>query len=360
MLGRAQRRVVVVDAGAPRNAPAAHMQGFLSRDGMPPADLLRAARAEVRGYGVEIIDDRVSRRRPASRSASPAAARSRRGGCSLATGAVDELPDIPGAARALGPRLPPLPLLPRLGGSRPADRRARDRPRLRRARPPAPPMVGRRRLLHAHAAVTAERAGGAEARGIARRRRTRRAALVVDDRLDAVSSPTVAPSHARRLHPAGSSPARRRPRRIARLRGRRRRASSASTPTGRTSVPGVWVAGNAANPRAQVITAAGEGSAAAIAINADLVEEDVRTAVHTSLPRPSFVGRHPTERTSHDRFHRDPPDRIPPPSKHQLALMIWLCVFPTLTAINLAFGEQLRTCRRSSGHSSSPRSQCRS
>jgi antibiotic biosynthesis monooxygenase (ABM) superfamily enzyme len=37
-----------------------------------------------------------------------------------------------------------------------------------------------------------------------------------------------------------------------------------------------------------------------------------------------------------------PPLRIPPPSRHQLALMIWLCVFPTLTAINLAFGDWLR------------------
>jgi antibiotic biosynthesis monooxygenase (ABM) superfamily enzyme len=37
------------------------------------------------------------------------------------------------------------------------------------------------------------------------------------------------------------------------------------------------------------------------------------------------------------------PARIPPPGKHQLALMIWLCVFPTLTAINLAFGDWLRT-----------------
>jgi len=36
------------------------------------------------------------------------------------------------------------------------------------------------------------------------------------------------------------------------------------------------------------------------------------------------------------------PARVPPPTKHQLALMIWLCVFPTLTAINLAFGEWLR------------------
>jgi thioredoxin reductase len=45
--------------------------------------------------------------------------------------------------------------------------------------------------------------------------------------------------------------------------------------TGRTTTPGVWVAGNAANPRAQVITAAGEGSTAAIAINADLVDDDI-------------------------------------------------------------------------------------
>jgi thioredoxin reductase len=50
-------------------------------------------------------------------------------------------------------------------------------------------------------------------------------------------------------------------------------------PTGATSVEGVWAAGNAVDPRAQVITAAGEGSAAAIAINNDLVQEDVALAV---------------------------------------------------------------------------------
>ena len=49
--------------------------------------------------------------------------------------------------------------------------------------------------------------------------------------------------------------------------------------TGRTSVAGVWVAGNAVDPRAQVITAAGAGSAAAIALNADLVDDDLRHAV---------------------------------------------------------------------------------
>ena len=34
---------------------------------------------------------------------------------------------------------------------------------------------------------------------------------------------------------------------------------------------------------------------------------------------------------------------IPPPSTHQLALMIWLAVFPTLTILNLALGGWLRT-----------------
>jgi antibiotic biosynthesis monooxygenase (ABM) superfamily enzyme len=34
--------------------------------------------------------------------------------------------------------------------------------------------------------------------------------------------------------------------------------------------------------------------------------------------------------------------RIPPPSKHQLALMIWVAVFPTLTVLNLALGDWLR------------------
>jgi antibiotic biosynthesis monooxygenase (ABM) superfamily enzyme len=38
-----------------------------------------------------------------------------------------------------------------------------------------------------------------------------------------------------------------------------------------------------------------------------------------------------------------PHRHVPPPTKHQLALMIWLCVFPTLTVINLAFGDWLRT-----------------
>jgi len=41
----------------------------------------------------------------------------------------------------------------------------------------------------------------------------------------------------------------------------------------------VWGAGNAIDPRAQVITAGGAGSAAAIDINNDLVQEDIALAI---------------------------------------------------------------------------------
>ncbi len=37
------------------------------------------------------------------------------------------------------------------------------------------------------------------------------------------------------------------------------------------------------------------------------------------------------------------PNKAGPPTKHQLALMIWLAVFPTLLVLNLALGDWLRT-----------------
>ena len=38
---------------------------------------------------------------------------------------------------------------------------------------------------------------------------------------------------------------------------------------------------------------------------------------------------------------KDPSGSIPPPTRHQLAVMIWLCVFPTLTALNVTLGDRL-------------------
>src|SRR5918999_6285416 len=60
-LGRQRRSVIVVDSGDPRNAPAAHMHGYLGREGAAPSELTAVGREEVRSYGVEVLDGRVGR-----------------------------------------------------------------------------------------------------------------------------------------------------------------------------------------------------------------------------------------------------------------------------------------------------------
>jgi thioredoxin reductase len=59
-LARARRRVTVVDAGAPRNAPADGVHGLLALDGLSPTELLARGRAEVTGYGGEVMAAEVS------------------------------------------------------------------------------------------------------------------------------------------------------------------------------------------------------------------------------------------------------------------------------------------------------------
>ncbi|MGW0820668.1 NAD(P)/FAD-dependent oxidoreductase [Streptomyces sp. NPDC002845] len=104
VLGRARRRTLVVDAGEPRNAPAAHMQGYLSRDGMPPAEFLAVGREEIARYGVDLVRDRaVDVTRDGDFTvvlASRRTVRARR--LVLATGLVDELPGVPGVAERFG------------------------------------------------------------------------------------------------------------------------------------------------------------------------------------------------------------------------------------------------------------------
>src|SRR5262249_54458384 len=49
-LGRARKRVLVVDGGPRRNARAGHMNNFVSRDGIAPAEFRREARAQIAKY----------------------------------------------------------------------------------------------------------------------------------------------------------------------------------------------------------------------------------------------------------------------------------------------------------------------
>ncbi|MGW2704932.1 NAD(P)/FAD-dependent oxidoreductase [Streptomyces sp. NPDC001340] len=104
VLGRARRRTLVVDAGEPRNAPSAHLQGYLSRDGMSPAEFLAVGREEIARYGVELVRDRVV---DATRDedftvvlASGRTVSARQ--LVVATGLKDELPPVPGIAERFG------------------------------------------------------------------------------------------------------------------------------------------------------------------------------------------------------------------------------------------------------------------
>ncbi|MGE5361434.1 MAG: NAD(P)/FAD-dependent oxidoreductase [Bacteroidales bacterium] len=105
MLGRCRRRVVVVDAGAPRNARSHGVHGFLTRDGVQPGELLRLGREELRPYGVEVrhgtaTDARWDEDRFVIALDGHAQVESRL--ILLATGVVDCLPSIEGMSECYG------------------------------------------------------------------------------------------------------------------------------------------------------------------------------------------------------------------------------------------------------------------
>ena len=106
MLGRCRRRVLVCDTGEPRNRWSRAVHGFLTRDGMPPGELLRIAREQLGPYDtVELCPARIvdARRDPDGfdvRCADGTRLRSRK--LLLATGVVDEVPAIPGIEQLYG------------------------------------------------------------------------------------------------------------------------------------------------------------------------------------------------------------------------------------------------------------------
>nr|WP_043377268.1 NAD(P)/FAD-dependent oxidoreductase [Streptomyces mutabilis] len=104
VLGRSRLRALVVDAGEPRNAPSDHMQGFLTRDGMAPAEFLALGRQEIARYGVELVRDRaVDVTRDADFTVSLAGGRTVRARrLIVTTGLKDELPQVPGVAERFG------------------------------------------------------------------------------------------------------------------------------------------------------------------------------------------------------------------------------------------------------------------
>ena len=107
MLGRCRRSVVVFDNSKPRNAASRALHGYLTRDGIAPADFLQLARGELAQYdSVEIRSEEVTAAecRPGDgfvvTVASGGTLRARK--LLLATGVVDNLPDIPGFREMYG------------------------------------------------------------------------------------------------------------------------------------------------------------------------------------------------------------------------------------------------------------------
>ncbi len=277
VLARAQRSVLVVDGGEPRNAPAAHMQGFLSRDGMPPSELLAAGRTEIEGYGAEIVrahvtktiqrDDHVEVQLDDGRTVT-----ARR--LLVATGLRDELPDVPGLRERWGRDVLHCPYChghevrdQRLGVLGWTPGAAHYAQIVRQwshdvvlfAAPGTLTDDDRERLTARAIGIVEGNVSSVDDGlriTLADGRAVERDALFVPPRF--VPNSQILVDLGCELDDAGWV---------------------VTNPAGRTSVQTVWTAGNVRNPRAQVITAAGEGSAAAIALNADLVDEDVRIAV---------------------------------------------------------------------------------
>src|SRR4051812_6581329 len=104
VLGRARRRVLVLDGGQPRNSATHEMHGVLGHDGLDPADLRARGRAELARYGVDVVAaelDDAELVEGAVRLTSPRGTDVART-VLLATGMLDDVPDIPGFADVWG------------------------------------------------------------------------------------------------------------------------------------------------------------------------------------------------------------------------------------------------------------------
>jgi thioredoxin reductase/protein-L-isoaspartate O-methyltransferase len=108
-LGRSRRSVLVVDAAEPRNAIADGAHNYLGREGINPLKLLEIGRAEVASYGVEVLADRVVGLFHEHDSIQDAIVVTTEGGRRVTArrvlvtgGVVDELPDVPGLADRWG------------------------------------------------------------------------------------------------------------------------------------------------------------------------------------------------------------------------------------------------------------------
>jgi thioredoxin reductase len=288
-LARARRRVLVIDAGRPRNAPAAQVHAYLGREGTPPQVLLADGRREVEGYGGEIRSGEVvsaERRdtggfRVTLADGSVVAADR----LLVTTGLVDEMPDVPGLAARWGRDVLHCPYC---HGWEVRDRAIG----VLATSSVAVHQALLWRQWSKNVTLLANGVDGlAENEDLAARDVTVvdgrvTAVEVEDDRLtgvrledgrvvalDALVVPPFMTAQADVLTGLGLEPAEQE------TGGHAIGTYIPADPSGATAVPGVWVAGNVTGLADQVIGAAAAGVRAGAAINADLVAEETRRAV---------------------------------------------------------------------------------
>ncbi|SDF70998.1 NAD(P)/FAD-dependent oxidoreductase [Pseudonocardia oroxyli] len=282
-LARSLRSVLVIDAGAPRNAPADGVHNYLGREGVAPRELAAIGRAEAAAYGVEFVDDRVLAVHPGFRvELADRTVTARR--ILLATGLTDELPDVPGLAARWGRDVLHCPYCHGYEVRGRAVGVLSTGNGMHQALLFSQLSADVTLFLHTGDEPTADEWAQLRARGIAVVDGEVAGIEVTDDRLTGVrlASGRVVPRDAVVVAPRvtatvvpglGLEPE------PVEMLGRVIGSRIPADPTGATAVPGVFVAGNATDVSAQVVAAAAAGMRAGVMINAALVTEETREAV---------------------------------------------------------------------------------
>jgi thioredoxin reductase len=279
-LGRFGRSVVVIDDATPRNAAAGHVHNLLTRDGASPAELYRLGRAEAARYGAQLVAGTVS-----SVHGSIGAFSLQLGDRTIgadrivvATGARDELPEVPGLAAHWGRDVVHCAFC---HGYEVRDQRIG----VLATGPMAVHQAMMFRLLSPYVTVlahtappTPDQSEDLAGRGIAVVPGTVTEVLSADDRLtgvllddgsqlelDALVVASVVHARAGFLAPLGLVPS------DFAVNGHVMATRIEAGPQGATDVPGVRVVGNVGEPMAQVVNAAASGLAAAAAIIGEIL-----------------------------------------------------------------------------------------
>ncbi|MFC7789928.1 FAD-dependent oxidoreductase [Microbacterium sp. MAHUQ-60] len=296
ILARSRRDVVVIDEGQPRNAPADGAHNVLGHEGIAPRELLEKGRAEAESYGVRILTGRATGLSGAldaftvQMGDDGRRVRARR--VILATGLVDDLPDIPGVREGWGKTVLHCPFCHgwEVRGQRIAVL-IRDEVALHQATLFRQLSEHVTVFLHEAAEPTEEQAAILAAAEVpVVRARVEKLVMEGTDvravQLDGgesveIDAVVVAPRfHARtELYESIGGTAEQTPF------GTRIPADS----RGETAVPGVWAAGNAGQPMAMVISSSASGVTTGSAVHGDLLMADLDRAVRARTGDPAHA-----------------------------------------------------------------------